>query len=112
MHRQQKIYLTAIFTVGGLYVALLYIFPITITVSALDLNLGILADESSGSSVTIVSIIRLIYLIKGHQPITILPDYTKLSIWTNVEANVSIICGQYKTLSLLLYRAEIKPSNI
>ena len=92
MHWQQKIFLSIIFASGGLYVARLCITSFTITLSAL-------ADEIPEFSVTLVTIIRSAYLIKGYQSGNIFTtDYTQIFIWTNVEANVSIICGQYETL--------------
>ena len=62
---------------------------------------------------TIVSIIRLIYLVKGIHPQTFVTlDYIYIWICTFVEINVSIICGQYKSISLLLCIARNKLSNI
>ena len=53
------------------------------------------ADEVPKSSVTITSIVRLIYLIKGYASMYAAEDdYSDILIWTNVEANTSIICGQ------------------
>ena len=52
------------------------------------------ADTRFGYSVTIVSIIRLVYLIKLSQVSDATHIYTDVIIWTSVEANISIICGQ------------------
>ena len=54
-----------------------------------------LADEAPMSSVTIASIVRLIFLSKGHALENLFGlDYIDIFIWTNVEVNMSIICGE------------------
>ena len=57
------------------------------------LELSIFANACSEFSVTIVSIIRLINLLRGYGDFY--TDYTHIFVWTSVEANVSIICGKY-----------------
>ncbi len=53
------------------------------------------ADER-GFSVTVVSIVRLAYIIIfGWVSEDSLGQYEDIFIWTNVETNMSIICGQW-----------------
>ena len=85
MHRTDKVSLTAIFALGSLCV-------VHCLQHTLKLNLDALADKVAKSSVTITSIVRLVYLNKGYAILTV--DYIDISIWTNVEANTSIICGE------------------
>lgn len=87
--------LTAMFALGSLYAAL---FFVSHSPSAPKLNLEFLANTCSKFSVVIVSIVRFTFLIKENYAAadrTI--DYVNVFIWTSVEANISIICGQYKT---------------
>ena len=67
----------------------------TSTLPALELELAFLADDCSESSVTFVSIVRLTYLVKDRSTADFTFVYANIFIWTSVEANVSIICGQY-----------------
>lgn len=96
LHRSRKVILTAIFALGILYVALYLCFSTT-TLPVLELKLAFLADECSASSVTVFSIVRLTYLIKDLSPGFPTLECPDIFIWTSVEANVSIICGQYMT---------------
>lgn len=82
------------------------------TLPVLELKLALLADECSESSVTVVSIVRLTYIIKNVSPILgtlVSPD---IFIWTSVEANVSIICGQYMTPLPVRSCPERRSANI
>ena len=48
-------------------------------------------------SVTIVAIVRLVYLIKTiANSASLTTNIANILIWTGVEINTSIICGQYK----------------
>ena len=58
-------------------------------------EIGFRADTRFGYSVTIVSVIRLVYLIKlSRASEDTTRNFTEIIIWTNVEVNISIICGQ------------------
>lgn len=83
------------------------VFSINI-LPASNLSIGILADDRSENSVTIVSVVRLTFLTIETRGF----DYDATGIgwfstfgWnyiiilTSVEANFSIICGQYMTAS-------------
>ncbi len=68
------------------------------SLSTLELRRSTLADNYCQPSVTIVSIIRLAYLVKEYRYDYLLwVEYADIFIWTGVEANVSIICGQSTT---------------
>lgn len=69
--------------------------------SALGLKLGVLADECSESSVLVVSIVRLKCLtVHYFDPIDFFRNgYMGIVEWTSIEANLSIICGQYLIIS-------------
>lgn len=59
---------------------------------------GFFADEISESSVTAVSIVRLTYLLNFRNEEDYLTfSHVNIFIWTSVEVNISIICGQYMT---------------
>lgn len=90
MQRTHKLILTGVFACGGLYVALL-LFQLRGIIPRLYLGLGSLPDKDLASSVTIISIIRLANLFGKASSNTI--------VWTTVEVNSSIICGQYKKAS-------------
>ena len=66
-----------------------------ITLSALKPELAIVPNERV-FSVTAVSIVRMVYLVKvgWGNPYDVYGEYEDVYIWTNVETNVSIICGQ------------------
>ncbi len=85
--------LTAIFAVGGLYVLAIYVLLHEYNART-ELDLGALADQFYGPSVTIVSIIRLV-----SQFVSIFNIFGVENevLWMNIEANASIICGQYTT---------------
>ncbi len=83
----------------------------TTTLPVLELKVAFLADECSESSVTVVSIVRLTYLIKL-SPDFLISDYSNMIIWTSVEANVSIICGQYMPAFSFRTCPERKSANI
>ena len=91
IHRTHKVFLTAVFALGGLYVVSLP-FPECVLKS----NLRSFIDAHPKSSVTITSIVRLTYLYKGIDYTNpIYRDYyVDILVWTNVEANTSIICGE------------------
>ena len=63
LHSSRKIILTAIFALDISYIAL-FLCLSTSALPALELGLGFLADECFESSVTVVSIVRLTYLVK------------------------------------------------
>lgn len=65
-----------------------------IALSELELKPGPLADECSEFSVTAVSIVRLTYLIKIDESNARSKYYVNIYIWTNIEVNISIVCGQ------------------
>ena len=92
MLRRQKVVLTVIFTMGSLYVALYYIRSQRLPFDP-KMDMSKCANEYSKISVTMVSIIRLVYLSRGYEEFG--ADSVDGSVWTNIEANVSIICGQY-----------------
>ena len=96
LHSSRKVILTAIFALGILYIAP-FLVSFTTALPALDIRLAFFADDCSESSVTVVSIVRLTYLIKDLPPDFSTFDFASIYIWTSVEANVSIICGQYMT---------------
>ena len=56
---------------------------------------GVLANKHSVISVTVVSVVRLTYLIRGtrfsHDSTV---NFANIFIWTSIEVNVAIICGQ------------------
>ena len=87
----------------------------TIALPALELSMAFLADKSS---VTIVSIVRLTYVVKdlSHDSLDLLKsdaiNCPSIFIWTSVEANVSIICGQYMTAFSVGSCPERKSANI
>ncbi len=60
-----------------------------------EARLGSYRADERGFSVTIVSIVRLVYLIKAGWGESDYDVYEDVFIWTNVETNVSIICGQW-----------------
>ncbi len=56
---------------------------------------GVHVNELSGKSVTVVSVVRLTYLIGRTTNIDVLlVNFANILIWTSVEVNVAIICGQ------------------
>lgn len=57
-------------------------------------EIGFRTDTRFGYSVTIVSMIRLVYLIKLSRAPDVTRNYTDIIIWMSVEVNISIICGQ------------------
>ena len=58
---------------------------------------GTFTEACRNCSVTIIAIVRLVYLIKTIANSTSLTtNLANILIWTGVEVNVSIICGQYK----------------
>ena len=58
---------------------------------------GIFTEACRNCSVTIVGIVRLVYLIKTvANSASLTTNLADILIWTGVEVNVSIICGQYK----------------
>ncbi len=85
--------LTSIFAVGGLYVLAIYVL-LPYNFASMELDLGALADEFCGPSVTIVSVIRLVSQFVRTFNIFGVENEV---LWMNIEANVSIICGQYTT---------------
>ena len=75
---------------------------ISSSLSTLELGRSTLADNSCQPSVTVVSIVRLAYLVKVYRYDSVFwVEYADIFIWTDVEANVSIICGQSMTAFLL-----------
>ena len=66
-------------------------------------KIGVLANELSGQSVTVVSVVRLTFLIKG-APYSdeSIANFANILIWSSVEINVGIICGQLM-IALLHY---------
>ncbi|KAI8655267.1 CFEM domain-containing protein [Fusarium keratoplasticum] len=67
-------------------------------------KIGVAAMFIVGTFVTIVSIIRLQYLVdldSSHNPTY---DQTDVSIWSTVEINVGIICASMPALRILLVR--------
>ena len=94
MHRSQKIILTFIFTLGSLYVALCCFSSIA-TLSALELKQGLRTDDYSESSVTAVSIVRMTIVIGVGSGFSLENYFITYYLWTSVEVNISIICGQY-----------------
>ena len=57
-------------------------------------EIGFPADAGFGNSVTIISVIRLVYLIKLTRDFNdVTRTGTDILIWTSVEVNTSIICG-------------------
>ena len=93
MQRSQKIMLTSTFAWGGLYVV---VFSASSPRLCYTRNLKMSADKLSESSVTVASIVRFIYLCETNPPpVNFTLAYTKFFIWTNIEVNISIICGQY-----------------
>lgn len=47
-------------------------------------------------SVTIVAFVRLVYLIKADaEPANVAINLCNILIWTGVEVNMSLVCGQY-----------------
>lgn len=69
-------------------------------------------------SVTIVAFVRLGYLIKADVgPANATTNMSNILIWTGVEVNVSLVCGQYTTPHLLpvdcyCWLARHEPANI
>ena len=65
----------------------------------------LIAEAYPGHSVTTVALVRLNYLIKSQQIDATSPNvvslFINISIWTGVEVNMSVICGQY-TISTFL----------
>ena len=112
LHSSRKVILTAIFALGILYSAPCLVSS-TSALPALEIGLAFVADECSESSVTVVSIVRLTYLIES-LPLEFSSfwDSGRWCIWTSVEANVSIICGQYMTAFSVRSCPEKKSANI
>lgn len=94
MHSSHRIILTVLFASGILYVAFLFMSPPPrVRRQGVNLEVGLLADECSEFSVTLASIIRLIYLIKYRISLDPSIDYVKVYIWTSVEVKISIVHG-------------------
>ena len=68
------------------FVLLAFIVP------TLDPDLGSLTNKHSASSVTVISIIRLVQEIRRETR----GLWDVIIVLTDVEVNISIICGQYK----------------
>ena len=68
---------------------------IAFIVPRLDLDLGSLTNKNSASSVTVISIIRLVEEYRRD----IWGLWYLVTVLSNVEVNISIICGQYKRKS-------------
>lgn len=71
----------------------LHVPPPRVRRQGVNLEVGLLADECSEFSVTLASIIRLIYLIKYRISLDPSIDYVKVYIWTSVEVKISIVHG-------------------
>ncbi|ENH66884.1 hypothetical protein FOC1_g10007545 [Fusarium oxysporum f. sp. cubense race 1] len=71
-------------------------------------KIGVAAMFIVGTFVTVVSIIRLQFLVdlgSSHNPTY---DQTDISIWSTVEINVGIICASMPALRVILVRIELQ----
>ena len=86
---------------------LLCVFPI-FALPGLDLKVGVLTDEHFISSVTVISIVRLVYIVRVR---TFFAFFADSAIWTNVAVAISIVCGQcvleFRTLPRSHSRDEV-----
>ena len=89
MRTTRKLMLTAIFACGVLYVTLL--LNQLGSAPGIHLNSARLTDRCSAYSVLIISILRLANVLA--------PTAGNTIIWSTVEVNASIVCGQYSKTS-------------
>ncbi|KAH7242043.1 hypothetical protein BKA59DRAFT_479994 [Fusarium tricinctum] len=68
-------------------------------------KIGVAAMFIVGTFVTIVSIIRLQFLVGLGSSHNITYDQTDISIWSTVEINIGIICASMPALRVILVRA-------
>ena len=105
MPRSQKACLSVIFGLGGLYVDFTN-FSLSPSNKNLPLFEFSCTEECPSSSVTIGASVRLYYVIKidASNWTSLFSRIVNILIWTSVEVNMSIICGQYMAFFLVFVR--------
>ena len=67
------------------------------TLTILSSDLRILTELCISCSVTVVAFVRLVYLTKANpESANVTTNLSNIVIWTGVEVNMSLVCGQYK----------------
>ena len=70
------------------------------TLTTLSSDFGVLTEFCIFCSVTIVAFVRLVYLVKANaESDKATTNLSNIVIWTGVEVNMSLVCGQYKPSS-------------